>query len=550
MQASVQDRMFPPDGRGALGWVERVRACASAAKALLYLHMPDPAVGKPVILHRDIKPSNLLLDADGLVRLSDFGLARMHREGTKSHLTITQVGGTNGFIDPKYMQTGHCEPASDAYSLGVTVLVLLTGWAAFEPGEDTVYDRCDGREAGEVADPRAQWPADKAADMLRVGMGLADPRKRFRMTVAEALAVLRHTESDPDVDSVASERECLLCMALPRAVRLGCGHATYCRDCLAAALARPSPVCPHCSCPVVVDDIVMDDGIAVENTWVRPVQRPPGRAAGGGHASELTAVFLGGSVLLRALPRAQGFGLTVDGLGLGLRFGVWGLGYRVLAGAVSESLQNSCCAFRAKPAPKLAFSSANVLVHAIPLLNACRIRARSLMREPGVQRSTPCKDQPGCTLSSGQWYKEKRQTRRRQVTASICIARQTQYKFICTATKAFCTSWSVLPKEGKHSSARFKFDVLCQWRSKVSGTAVFQLIQELHTISFGISMLLRSLYCANKFVCSRYSGCLGESCDVLDQDSVTESILRGPPGHGIFAYYDTPSSNKKSKGFT
>eukprot|EP00961_Rhodomonas_salina_P177826 2398059-Rhodomonas_salina.1 len=200
----------------------------------------------------------------------------MHRESTKSHMTLTQVGGTNGFIDPKYMQTGHCEPASDAYSLGVTVLVLLTGWEAYEAGEDTVYDRCDGREAQEVADPRALWPADKAADMLRVGMGLADPRKRFRMTVAEALEVLRHAESDPDVDSVASERKCLLCMALPRAVRLGCGHATYCRDCLAAALSRPSPVCPHCSRPVVVHDIVTDDGIAVENTWVMPVQRPVG----------------------------------------------------------------------------------------------------------------------------------------------------------------------------------------------------------------------------------------------------------------------------------
>eukprot|EP00961_Rhodomonas_salina_P267387 3612873-Rhodomonas_salina.3 len=66
------------------------------------------------------------------------------------------------------------EPASDAYSLGVTVLVLLTGWEAFEPGEDRVYDRCDGRDAREagwrILGPGAQsrWPPDnlKAAAML------------------------------------------------------------------------------------------------------------------------------------------------------------------------------------------------------------------------------------------------------------------------------------------------------------------------------------------------------------------------------------------------
>eukprot|EP00961_Rhodomonas_salina_P267388 3612873-Rhodomonas_salina.4 len=107
-------------------------------------------------------------------------------------------------------------------------------------------------------------------------MGLADPRKRFRMTVTEAaaLAGLTLAEAAPSpVDPVVSERECLLsrCMALPRAVRFGCGHATSCRLCLAAALSRPDPICPYCRRPVMGDDIVQDDGTAVESTWVMPV---------------------------------------------------------------------------------------------------------------------------------------------------------------------------------------------------------------------------------------------------------------------------------------
>eukprot|EP00961_Rhodomonas_salina_P073432 987138-Rhodomonas_salina.3 len=72
------------------------------------------------------------------------------------------------------------------------------------------------------------------------------------MTVAEALEGLTQVETAP-VDTAVSERECVLCMALPRAVRLGCGHATYCRGChgLSTALAMPHPlrVCPHCRRP-------------------------------------------------------------------------------------------------------------------------------------------------------------------------------------------------------------------------------------------------------------------------------------------------------------
>ena len=93
---SVEDRLFPPPERQPLQppltWQERVYISLSVAKALLYLHTPDPALHKPAILHRNLKPANVLLDADGHVRVADVGLARIQRSD-RTHLTLTQVRG-------------------------------------------------------------------------------------------------------------------------------------------------------------------------------------------------------------------------------------------------------------------------------------------------------------------------------------------------------------------------------------------------------------------------------------------------------------------------
>jgi serine/threonine protein kinase len=90
---------------------------------LVYLHSRNPAV-----IHRDIKPSNILLsdrsgNSIGQVHLVDFGSVQTlaAREGG----TITIVG-TYGYMPPEQFG-GHTSPASDLYSLGATLIYLLTG---------------------------------------------------------------------------------------------------------------------------------------------------------------------------------------------------------------------------------------------------------------------------------------------------------------------------------------------------------------------------------------------------------------------------------------
>ena len=83
------------------------------------------------IVHRDIKPSNLIVDADGQIWITDFGLAMTQTSG---NLTMTgDVLGTLRYMSPEQVQAQHgvLDHHTDVYSLGVTLYELLTLRHAF-----------------------------------------------------------------------------------------------------------------------------------------------------------------------------------------------------------------------------------------------------------------------------------------------------------------------------------------------------------------------------------------------------------------------------------
>jgi serine/threonine protein kinase len=126
--------LHPEDKQGVprLGWGERLRIAAGAAKGLEYLH--EYAV--PKIYHGDVKPANILLDRNLDAHVSDFGLSIWNRDEKNSYMVPTHMGGTIGYLDPDNFTSGKVNSASDVYSFGIVLLELMSSRPAVVDNEN------------------------------------------------------------------------------------------------------------------------------------------------------------------------------------------------------------------------------------------------------------------------------------------------------------------------------------------------------------------------------------------------------------------------------
>ena len=122
---------------GALGPADALRIVPQICEALQYAH--DRGV-----VHRDIKPENVLLDAQGQIKVTDFGLAKLldHDPADASLTRSGQVMGTLRYMAPEQYRTpDDVDHRADIYSLGVVFYEMLTGevpMGRFEPPSERV----------------------------------------------------------------------------------------------------------------------------------------------------------------------------------------------------------------------------------------------------------------------------------------------------------------------------------------------------------------------------------------------------------------------------
>jgi serine/threonine protein kinase len=157
------------------------RVGADLADVLTYVHERD-------IVHRDIKPSNILIGRDGVVRLADFGIARMLGDVSGHTATGTTIG-TAAYIAPEQVRGEPVTPAGDIYSLGLVLLEALTGRRAYTGGPmEAALARLHTAPLIPTSLPTG-WPGLLAR--------MTDVAPQSRPSAREVAYALRHLEDDP-----------------------------------------------------------------------------------------------------------------------------------------------------------------------------------------------------------------------------------------------------------------------------------------------------------------------------------------------------------------
>jgi serine/threonine-protein kinase len=142
---------------------------------LTYLHGQNP----PVIF-RDLKPENAMLSHTGVIKLIDFGIARLFRPGKIKDTTLM---GTPGFAAPEQYGSVQTDARSDVYSLGATLHRLLT---RYDPAAGQPFSFPSCRSLNSNISPQLEAVVGKATQL--------DPNQRYQ-TAADMKAQLLSVRS-------------------------------------------------------------------------------------------------------------------------------------------------------------------------------------------------------------------------------------------------------------------------------------------------------------------------------------------------------------------
>ena len=167
----------------------RVHRFDARARLALFLDVCDAveAAHRALIVHRDLKPSNVLVDADGKVKLLDFGIAKLLSADDDTH---TQVAAfTPAYASPEQRSGGFVTTATDVYGLGIMLGELMTGERLGEdPPRAPSNSISDGHAEGVLPAPAPVTRRLLRGDLDNIVLKALHPDPLQRYTSAGRLA--------------------------------------------------------------------------------------------------------------------------------------------------------------------------------------------------------------------------------------------------------------------------------------------------------------------------------------------------------------------------
>lgn len=181
-----------------LSWQDAVKIAIQITRALKTAH----SVG---IIHRDIKPANIMIRHDGLVKVLDFGLAKLTAPDsrdleTRDDTAPKRLLGTINYMSPEQVLGEPVDVRTDIFSFGVVLYEMLSGVAPFSgPSDGAIYDATLHKIQPSLRESNNAIPA--ALDHIVKCAMEKDPELRYQ-TFSELRADLKRIQRDSETGSL------------------------------------------------------------------------------------------------------------------------------------------------------------------------------------------------------------------------------------------------------------------------------------------------------------------------------------------------------------
>lgn len=174
--------------QGVVDWKTTIHLVSQILSALQHAHQHG-------VIHRDIKPQNIMLTEDGTIKVTDFGIARLADNNTRT-MTDQAIGSVH-YIAPEQARGSVTDGQSDIYSVGVILYEMLTGKLPFDA--DNAVSVAIMQMQSTPKKPREINPnIPKGLEEITLKAMQKNTGLRYK-TAGEMLQALKTFEENPDI---------------------------------------------------------------------------------------------------------------------------------------------------------------------------------------------------------------------------------------------------------------------------------------------------------------------------------------------------------------